>query len=497
MRLLERHPQIDDVEITVEAEALIREAKRRERRRRIGLSLAIALVLGTIGVVVGVVGGAGTKPPSQSSSLPKSAPYFNVTAFSHQGDLAFVSRNALWVLAGNQVRRVAVPTGWSPVSPEFSADGRWLAYATTTANGLSEVWIARANGSDPRRISWLKNPSFIGWSPKGDELAVTNQSAVPSGYRNLTVERQTSLWLVSPNGGQRKLMSAAEIDGAAWSPDGAAIAVASDSAYPFRSVSWAATLVAYPINGGRPVLWLRFKTTRKLGPSRSKLILPAGWWPGWGIGFWTVYAAADDPSVLNSGGLDLWSVSAPGQSPRLLGDTLANGTLSPIVASSSGQLAFTNEPSNSGARPIWQNQQVEHCSSTTHRCANAVEPSDTVSLDPVWSPDGSKLAYVVGRSSQSGLFPQTTVARWYDSLQLWIYNASTGRSERVASVKGAVTPIWSKDGKSLLYVADDGIWLWRDLRGAPVEITAPLFPKNNWNSYFGQIHWSDQFAWSK
>jgi hypothetical protein len=60
-----------------------------------------------------------------------------------------------------------------------------------------------------------------------------------------------------------------------------------------------------------------------------------------------------------------------------------------------------------------------------------------------------------------------------------------------------VTPIWSKTGDSLLFVADDGLWLWKHLKGAPVEIAGPLLSPSNWNSYFAQIDWNGQFAWSR
>jgi hypothetical protein len=55
--------------------------------------------------------------------------------------------------------------------------------------------------------------------------------------------------------------------------------------------------------------------------------------------------------------------------------------------------------------------------------------------------------------------------------------------------------VWSADGKSLLYVADDGIWLLPTPASAPVEIATPLFARSSWPSYYGQIAWPSQFAW--
>jgi Tol biopolymer transport system component len=128
------------------------------------------------------------------------------------------------------------------------------------------------------------------------------------------------------------------------------------------------------------------------------------------------------------------------------------------------------------------------------------QPRGDISLDPVWSPDGTKLAYLVGRdfgSAGGAGFTQRVVARWYDSLQLWLYESPSGRSVRVPAAHGAVVPIWSESGDSLLFVADDGLWLWKHTHGEPVEVAGPLLSLDDWNAYFAQIDWSDRFAWSR
>ena len=45
-------------------------------------------------------------------------------------------------------------------------------------------------------------------------------------------------------------------------------------------------------------------------------------------------------------------------------------------------------------------------------------------------------------------------------------------------------------------MAGNSLWLLPTLDGKPIEIATPLFPVHNWPSYFGQIAWSAQFAWS-
>jgi WD40-like Beta Propeller Repeat len=486
---------------------VIEEARTRQRRlRRRGATVAAGLAALLVALLT--VSPWGSKPASSRSSLTFVAhgPTVDSRAFAQEGDLAFVSRGSLWVLDGSgRLRRLPVPHGLAPASPAFSPDGRWLAYAAATGDGggifnsTPEVWIAHANGSDPREIGGLRNPAVIGWSPRGDQLALTAQSAVraPDG---VIFERHTSLWLLTPGGERRKLMSADSIDGAAWSPDASRLAVATDTSSLYGPHP-AAALVVYTVATGRAVTWLRLPLARASATERgANLLLPVGWWPRWGIGFWLDNASGNDPSVRDSGGLELLHLDGPGQAPAPLGDTLSDGAVSPIVASSRGELAITNEPGGEGARPLWQNQEVERCSPAAQSCVPVPHPRGDISLDPVWSPDGTKLAYLVGRdfgSAGGAGFTQSVIARWYDSLQLWLYGPTIGRSVRMPVAQGAVVPIWSKSGDSLLFVADDGLWLWKHTQGEPVEVAGPLLSLDDWNAYFAQIDWSDRFAWSR
>ena len=493
---------------------VIEEARARQHRhRRVVASLALAAAVFTAALLASLIGGSGPSVARTSLAFAPSGPTVDARAFAHEGDLAFISRGTLWVLDGSsgRLRKVTVPSGLVPESPAFSSDGRWLSYLAGTGPApvpswtTGELWVARADGSDAREVGWLHDPSVIGWSPHSDQLAVTDAGRVRSPYGG-TLELQISAWLLTPRGSARKLMSAYEIDGGAWSPDGKSLAIASASGYVDGNRPWMETLAAYPVVGGKPTVWLRLPSTSVLwppvptdkhAPDNQELFLPVGWWPRWGIGFWTDSSSGNDPSVRKSGGLMLWHLGAPGLRPRLLGDTLSDGAQSPIVASSTGELAITND---GGAEPIWQNQRVSRCSPETQRCVPVAQPPGTVSFDPEWSPNGSTLAYLDGRnlgSAGNAGFAQPAVARFYDTLQLRLYTAATGTTATARTAEGAVVPVWARSGHSLLFVADDGLWLWKDLRGAPGEIAGPLFRPNNWNAFFAQIDWTDRFAWSR
>jgi hypothetical protein len=89
---------------------------------------------------------------------------------------------------------------------------------------------------------------------------------------------------------------------------------------------------------------------------------------------------------------------------------------------------------------------------------------------------------------------------WYGAHALYLWSPATGKTRRVVAVEGAQVPNWSADGRHLLYVRDDGLWLASAGGGPPVRIAYPLFqPRSLYssftNDYYGEIAWTDQFAW--
>ncbi len=68
-----------------------------------------------------------------------------------------------------------------------------------------------------------------------------------------------------------------------------------------------------------------------------------------------------------------------------------------------------------------------------------------------------------------------------------------GDSATASQLKG--TDGAAQAGKSLLYVANDALWLLPSVASRPVRVAAPLFTPSDWQNFFGEISWSDQFAW--
>jgi len=74
---------------------------------------------------------------------------------------------------------------WEANSADFSPDGKWLTY-TINEDGRSDVYLARANGTDAHKLSVPEGLNFAAgrpaaFSPNGDRLLISHQSATMPG----------------------------------------------------------------------------------------------------------------------------------------------------------------------------------------------------------------------------------------------------------------------------------------------------------------------------
>ena len=477
-----RGAHLDDEQI--DAEALFKEAKRRERRRRVLIGAAVAIVLIAAATTLIVVTGGSTRPAQkQTTGFHKDKPIVNASAFAHRGLLAFVSHGELWVLDGfNGSLRQVRSSGADPVDPTFSADGKWLAYLVEPyASALnappSQLWIARSNGTDAHLVKQLGQASELSWSPTNDVLAAVEtplNTAVPATAFNAP---PSAIWLMSPTGSAYMLAGSLHATNFVWSPDGREIAFA--GSYQFGSLD------VVSAGGGSPVVWFQAPYNPAYPDSYNPTI-PTEWLLSGAIVFWI---DPDDSVSIEADGLKLYEVRSAGGQAITLGATLTSA--GSLTADVNGHFAIVS----GGNRYAWQTKTVEICADTSATCMPVPEPASDVTLDPSWSPNGSALAFIEAPSLSFGAIDQQAVENWYAEHSLWIVHVGGGQPTQVGGASGASVPVWAANGKSLLYEANDGLWLVPALAKHPVEIASPLFPVDQWPSYYAQVDWTGQFDW--
>jgi|GEM_PF-1110906 len=529
MTMLARRP-LDD---GLDAEALFKEA-RRLRRRRWTVAASVVVAVAGLAVTLAMVSGPPARPPSIAPrnpplvlNGPAARPTVDAGAFAGDGELAFVSRGTPWVLDGSRsLRQLPVPRGFTPSSPAFSSDGKWVAYTTTKFTNTSDttdVWIARADGTDAHLLRVAPVDQLVGWSPKADTVAVVT-GTLARFTNGVTSLRPTTLDVVPARGVVRQLvrLSASAqtpdyVENAVWSPTGRSIAVSTVS----FGEGGSAMVRSYPIDRAAPRTWFSIKESQGLPGictgcgQNGDIAHLAGWWTGRGIAFWVFSSGADH----NADDTPLELVASPGARPRIIAHTLSDGETDAVATAPDGALALVE---SSAGRELGQGKQVAVCDRRT-RCAALPGASvwsgpaapcsqyvcmpvpapgvagSGVTLDPAWSPDGTSLAYVKAPAAPTEGDP---AGSWYAMHELLVWNARTGVTTPIADADGAAVPTWSADGRDLLYEDADGLWLVPVSGGAPVRIEYPLYPERDWSeamasnfSYYGQIAWDSQFAW--
>ncbi len=413
-------------------------------------------------------------------------------AFSGQGELAFVSANALFVLDGSSRSVRQVTTGLPvPENPAFSQDGRWLAFLRPVAEGNADVlWMARGNGADAHQVRGL--PDALGvpdadsvvmsWSPTRDDLLIT------TGPVNGAPLVPRQVWIVSPTAPPRRLLGPGYVNGVVWSPDG------SQAAVLYSPVGFAEeALEAVPVNGGRASIWM--------SPNQQDGYFLAGWSLHLGIVLWRDQGGGG-PSVENYG-LPLGVISEPRAPFTVLGTTPVFQP--PDVAIGRNRLALVVNGNSSsgqgeGEKFVWFGKSLEVCGSVPV-CTPLAAPTSSVTEDPTISPVDGSTAFVEAPQSEVDLPPLYSssaswgqVSSWYGTGDLCIVPAGSDSPVQVSDTAGGVDPVFSERGTGLVFVKDQALWLLHGPSSQPVEVSDSLQqPPGPY--LFGYVDWSEEFAW--
>jgi len=427
--------------------------------------------------------------PAQRPGLE---PSIGAAAFAGHGKLAFVSSGRLYVLDGSAARlsatlhTVAAPAG--AVAPAWSPDGRWLAFIVAPPSPYPAVsapsgtlWLARADGDDARPV--LADAGPFSWSPAADVLAATITD--PATGHTQACELQ-------PGATPRLLPG---VTGSAiWSPDGRQLAFTSIQSSPQAGFT-GSTLETIPAAGGTPAVRAR---------SAQDALLAAGWWPdGQGLLAWS---DPQDSASLAADGLPLVSYPLSGTRPVTLATTLVHPSF--LATTPSLRLVATDAGSD---RILWNGKTIVLCAVTGGCTGFPGEMPGPVNLDPAWSPAGEPvLAFVHGSASapRPPEYGQAAIVAWYATRRLWVY--ILGGNPHLISGAGTsiAAPAWSADGRFILYVRDNGLWLINPFAGhgnpspglpsqtggPALRIVGQLFA-GTWPDYYGYMYWQGQFAW--
>ena len=389
-------------------------------------------------------------------------------AFAHGGDLWLVSR------AGGEARRLtATPAVES--DPHFSPDGRWLAY-TSDREGVEAVYVMPVAGGAATRLTWYPAPAQVrGWTPDGERvLYASSRETAPTSYNRL--------WTVARAGGPSTLLPAPFGQRGWYAPDGRRLVVD-------RVDRWDVEWRNY--RGGQntalTILDLESLDEVQLPNELTTDIAPV-WLDG------TIYFLSDRDRAANVWAYDV-GTRALRQVTRFTNADVKSlaGRDRTLVFEQDGYLHTLDATSGatqrldvtvrgdfpwaaarwidlggdieaaalspSGKRALMEARgEVFTVPVEKGDARNLTKSAGAADRAPVWSPDGTQVAwfsddgsgYVLKVASQDGIGQSRTIA--------------------LGDVKYAWTPAWSPDGRRLAFVDDDARVRVVDVRAGTLAI---------------------------
>jgi tricorn protease len=131
--------------------------------------------------------------------------------------IAFAYANDLWVanLDGSGVRRLTSHPGVES-SPHFSPDGAWITF-TGQYDGNTDVYVVPTEGGEPKRLTWHPLDDIaLGFTPDGASVLYSSSAQVYT-------RRYVQLFTVPRDGGEPTKLPIPHAWKAAYSPDGSKI----------------------------------------------------------------------------------------------------------------------------------------------------------------------------------------------------------------------------------------------------------------------------------
>ncbi len=380
---------------------------------------------------------------------PQWSPDGSTLVYVDSGGIATVP-----ALGGAPRRLVSNPRREFAASPVWSHDGKVLAYTEILANGVTGgIWLANADGTEPRKILETKEPHSLSWSPGDDRLAFVSGNVlfVYSGAQFGNIA-PSEVWVVGR--------------------DGTGAAALTDSIHHSVSPAWTSdgdgVLYVSNIRGGRDLYYQRVQGSRADGtPYRLTTGLNIHGIAANGgdriayvvwntrVGIWSVpFPRAGSVSVATAHEItsateriEAVRISPDGQWIAFDSDRSGNMDIYKMRVDGTGLQQLTRNPADD-FRPLWSPDGREITFQTWrsgNRDSYAMSADGSseriIAAGPShewagsWSPDGSQIAFESDRSGE---------------VEIWIVPSKGGSPRRLTS-DGGITPRWSPDGRSIAY----------------------------------------------
>jgi Tol biopolymer transport system component len=432
------------------------------------------------------------KAASRSSAGARSRGQRGARRKHTSGPLAIV---LLWLLslagcAGGTMQVLPPPN--QPTTIAFNSSRALDGSAAANTNGNENIWAVKSDGTGVTPLTKLTafnaNSFNPVWSPDGSKMAFYSIRAL-DGSDALDTNSVFNIWVMKSDGtGNTPLtkLTAVNADsvGSAWSPDGSKIAFQAFRALDGSDAAGAENIwvVNADGTGAAPLTRLTVLTAQSIEPV---------WSPdGSKIAFASRRALDGSDAANTNNTFNIWVMKSDGTGAIPLTKLTASGALSssPVWSPDGSKIAFhsaraldgSDARNTNGTQNIWAVKSDGTGATPLTRLTDLNTQIGAVVL----SPDGSKIAFDSTRALDGSDAANTNFVR-----NIWVMgadgSAATSLTKLTVANSGSGEPVWSPDGGKIAFISQralDGsagtntnsvfnIWVMSADGSAPVPLT--------------------------
>lgn len=336
--------------------------------------------------------------------------------------VVFCYAGDLWLsdAKGGVARRLTSHPG-PESAPQFSPDGKWIAF-NATYDGMPDIYVMPSIGGEPKRLTFEPdNDGVVAWTPDG-------KISYKSSFGTFN-SQMPMLWTVDPAGGPSSRTPILEVSDGSYSPDGKSLAY---NRVPSHQFNW--RRYRGGTQGFISIYNLANNTYEELPHKREN-----SWFPMW-IGDAIYYVSDRNQGTINLYRYDLkskqdkqlttfadadikWpktdgksivyerngevyvydiaSAKAAKFQPRVLSDNVAARPVLKALTPYITDLAI----SPSGARVVVDARgELFSVPQKNGETRNLTNSPDWREMHPAWSPDGQTLAFISDKTGEWELY---------------------------------------------------------------------------------------------
>lgn len=328
--------------------------------------------------------------------------------------------------------------------------------------GTRNIWVVNPDGSGAKPLTTLANADSANpaWSPDGSKIAFDSARAF-DGSDAANSGLTKNIWIMNAAGSSQIALTKISVGFAdstnpVWSPDGRKIAFQSGRALDgSNAANTSSTQNIWVINadGSGPTPLTRLTS----GVTEAKNPL---WSPdGTRIAFQSARALDGSDAANVNQTLNVWLMNADGsgQTPLTKLTAKSADSLNPAWSPDGSKIAFESvaalDGSNAANTNLQSNVWVVKADGSSPAPLTRLTAASLVSavpIHPAWSPDGSKIVYESMRSLEGSNLPDL------NTINLWVINAdgsATAPLTALGSGAQSLEPRWSPGGGKLFFAS--------------------------------------------